>query len=108
MLLNTAQYEFVLREMFKSLLAQKQAKWDALRHEGSDRMKELSEVFSGTTPLARVEKNDALQGTVVLQHMTCHYCLIDFLQQPTSRTCRLRLTLWTSLTLQARGVRLFN
>lgn len=62
LLLNTAQYEFVLKELFKSMLADKQARWDALRHEGSERMNELSDVFGGKTPLTRVEKSENLQG----------------------------------------------
>ena len=39
LLLNTAQYEFVLKEMFKGMLAEKQSQWDRLRREASDRMK---------------------------------------------------------------------
>lgn len=62
LLLNTAQYEFVMKEMFGSMLDEKQVQWDSLRHEGSDRMKELSDVFGGETPLSRVEKNTKLQS----------------------------------------------
>jgi len=43
--------------MFKRLLATKQEKWEALKKEGTERMVELGEVFSGTKPLTRVEKN---------------------------------------------------
>lgn len=43
------------------MLAEKQARWDALRAEGSGRMRELSDVFGGNTPLSRVEKNEKLQ-----------------------------------------------
>ena len=64
LLLNTAQYEFVMKEMFSKMLDEKQQQWDALRHEGSDRMKELSDVFGGNTPLSRVEKNTKLQSYV--------------------------------------------
>ena len=45
LLLDTAQYELVLKDMFKAMLAAKQEKWDALRKEGADRMNELSDVF---------------------------------------------------------------
>ena len=62
LLLNTASYEFLLKEMFQKMLAGKQTKWDKLRHEGSDRMNELSDVFGGNTPLSRVQKNENLQG----------------------------------------------
>jgi len=44
-------------QMFKRLLATKQEKWEALKKEGTERMVELGEVFSGTKPLTRVEKN---------------------------------------------------
>ena len=44
-------------QMFKKLLVEKQEKWEAYKKEGSERMTELGEVFSGTKPLTRVEKN---------------------------------------------------
>ena len=44
-------------QMFKKLLDEKQSKWEAYKKEGSERMTELGEVFSGTKPLTRVEKN---------------------------------------------------
>ena len=44
-------------QMFKQLLAKKQEKWEMLKKEGTERMEELGEVFSGTKPLTRVEKN---------------------------------------------------
>ncbi len=43
--------------MFSKLLDEKQQKWEAYKKEGSERMTELGEVFSGTKPLTRVEKN---------------------------------------------------
>ena len=43
--------------MFQKLLNEKQAKWEEYKKEGSERMTELGEVFSGTKPLTRVEKN---------------------------------------------------
>ena len=39
------------------LLLEKQNKWEKYKKEGVERMTELSEVFSGTKPLTRVEKN---------------------------------------------------
>jgi hypothetical protein len=39
------------------LLLEKQNKWEKYKKEGVERMMELSEVFSGTKPLTRVEKN---------------------------------------------------
>ena len=43
--------------MFKKLMDEKQEKWESYKTEGSERMAELGEVFSGTKPLTRVEKN---------------------------------------------------
>lgn len=62
LLLNTAQFEFKLKEMFKVMLAEKQTKWELYKKEGGERIQELSDVFSGTKPLTRVEKNDNLQA----------------------------------------------
>ena len=49
-------YNLVL-QMFKKLMDEKQEKWESYKTEGSERMAELGEVFSGTKPLTRVEKN---------------------------------------------------
>uniref|UniRef100_A0A6Q2WTQ8 WASH complex subunit 5 n=1 Tax=Esox lucius TaxID=8010 RepID=A0A6Q2WTQ8_ESOLU len=62
LLLDTAQFEFTLKEMFKQMLSEKQPKWESYRTEGSERMTELAEVFSGVKPLTRVEKNENLQA----------------------------------------------
>ena len=39
------------------MLGEKQDKWEIYKKEGSERIQELSDVFSGTKPLTRVEKN---------------------------------------------------
>ncbi|XP_037022639.2 WASH complex subunit 5 isoform X1 [Artibeus jamaicensis] len=62
LLLDTAQFEFLLKEMFKQMLSEKQAKWEHYKKEGSERMTELADVFSGVKPLTRVEKNENLQA----------------------------------------------
>ncbi|XP_020897630.1 WASH complex subunit 5 [Exaiptasia diaphana] len=62
LLLNTAQFELKLKDMFKLMLSQKQGNWEKNKKEGIDRMDELSEVFSGTKPLTRIEKNENLQA----------------------------------------------
>ncbi|XP_039594068.1 WASH complex subunit 5 [Polypterus senegalus] len=62
LLLDTSQFEFVLKEMFKQMLSEKQQKWENYKKEGSERMIELAEVFSGVKPLTRVEKNENLQA----------------------------------------------
>jgi WASH complex subunit strumpellin len=46
LLLNTSSFEFVMKEMFAVMLQGKSAKWEKLKHDGSDRMQELSDVFS--------------------------------------------------------------
>lgn len=43
--------------MFRRMLDEKKDKWEANKKEGKEHMEELSEVFSGTKPLTRVEKN---------------------------------------------------
>ncbi len=48
--------------MFKQMLSEKQIKWESYKKEGSERMTELAEVFSGVKPLTRVEKNGELHG----------------------------------------------
>lgn len=62
LLLDTAQFEFILKEMFKQMLSEKQSKWEHYKKEGSERMTELADVFSGVKPLTRVEKNENLQA----------------------------------------------
>ncbi|KAM3840991.1 WASH complex subunit 5 isoform 1-T1 [Vipera latastei] len=62
LLLDTAQFEFILKEMFKQMLSEKQTKWESYKTEGSERMAELADVFSGVKPLTRVEKNENLQA----------------------------------------------
>uniref|UniRef100_A0A3Q3W3I2 WASH complex subunit 5 n=1 Tax=Mola mola TaxID=94237 RepID=A0A3Q3W3I2_MOLML len=62
LLLDTAQFEFTLKEIFKQMLSEKQLKWESYKREGSERMTELAEVFSGVKPLTRVEKNENLQA----------------------------------------------
>uniref|UniRef100_A0A4W3IZN8 WASH complex subunit 5 n=1 Tax=Callorhinchus milii TaxID=7868 RepID=A0A4W3IZN8_CALMI len=62
LLLDSAQFEYVLKEMFRQMLSEKQVKWESFKKEGSERMTELAEVFSGVKPLTRVEKNENLQA----------------------------------------------
>uniref|UniRef100_A0A6I8NTA6 WASH complex subunit 5 n=1 Tax=Ornithorhynchus anatinus TaxID=9258 RepID=A0A6I8NTA6_ORNAN len=62
LLLDTAQFEFILKEMFRQMLSEKQAKWERYRAEGSERTTELADVFSGVKPLTRVERNENLQA----------------------------------------------
>lgn len=61
LLLNTAQLELVVKDMYKQLLTDKENQWDELKNGSHKSLVELSEVFSGTKPLTRIEKNEKLQ-----------------------------------------------
>lgn len=61
LLLFTAQLELRVKELYQELLSDKQGNWDKYKKESFDRINELSEVFSGTKPLTRIEKNAKLQ-----------------------------------------------
>ncbi|XP_033124935.1 WASH complex subunit 5-like [Anneissia japonica] len=61
LLLDTAQLEFKLKEMFKKMLIEKQQKCQDYQKEGRERMEELGDVFSGTKPLTRIARNDNLK-----------------------------------------------
>ncbi|CAF1162609.1 unnamed protein product [Didymodactylos carnosus] len=62
LLLNTAQFEFNLKEIVSQLLVEKYDRWNANKREAIERLLELADVFSGAKPLTRVEKNDNLQA----------------------------------------------
>ena len=62
LLLCTAQFELQLKDMFRKMLDEKETKWEENKEEGKERMQELADVFSGTKPLTRVEKNENLQA----------------------------------------------
>lgn len=61
LLLNVAQLEFMLKNLFQKLLDDKDDKWNESRAQGAERMSELGEYFSGDKPLTRVKKNENLQ-----------------------------------------------
>ena len=48
---------FITMQLFKKMLDEKKMKWEELKKEGRERIEELGDVFSGTKPLTRVEKN---------------------------------------------------
>lgn len=60
-LLKISKSLLSLQQMFKQMLSEKQAKWEHYKKEGSERMTELADVFSGVKPLTRVEKNGNCQ-----------------------------------------------
>lgn len=74
---------FLCVQLFKKLLDEKQQKWEAYKKEGSERMTELGEVFSGTKPLTRVEKNGKLMVALLSIPLTFLFGL------PFQSTCRL-------------------
>ncbi|EGG23615.1 hypothetical protein DFA_05749 [Cavenderia fasciculata] len=61
LLLNTAQLEFVFKNIFQSLLDTKQTRWEENKKLASESMNELAEYFSGEKALTRVKKNENLQ-----------------------------------------------
>ncbi|CAG0896952.1 unnamed protein product [Darwinula stevensoni] len=61
-LLNAAEFELKVRDIYKFLLQEKESKWKTYKTECTERMTELSEVFAGTKPLSRIEKNEKLQA----------------------------------------------
>lgn len=61
LLLNTAQLELCVRDMYKSLLAEKDQNWEELKKESYNSLVELSEAFTGTKPLTRIPKNPNLE-----------------------------------------------
>ncbi|KAL1129465.1 hypothetical protein AAG570_013991 [Ranatra chinensis] len=61
LLLNTAHFENTIRELFKSILNEREDKWAEGKKECTLRIGELEEVFAGTKPLMRVDKNENLK-----------------------------------------------
>ncbi|XP_042234662.1 WASH complex subunit 5-like isoform X2 [Homarus americanus] len=60
LMLNTATLEHDLNQIYKRLVEEKFIRWDKYRKEANEQVIELSEVFAGSRPLARVPKNDRL------------------------------------------------
>ncbi|OQR94163.1 strumpellin [Achlya hypogyna] len=60
LLLQASQLEWKLKQIFSSLLASKEDRWQRCMKETSDRLQELSEYFTGEKPLTRVERNEDL------------------------------------------------
>ncbi|CAG9860794.1 unnamed protein product [Phyllotreta striolata] len=61
LLLNTAQLELLVKDLYKELFQNKESQWEELKSESILRLSELSEVFSGTKPLSRIQKNENLR-----------------------------------------------
>ncbi|OQV24357.1 WASH complex subunit strumpellin [Hypsibius exemplaris] len=62
LLLNTAQLELKLKELYKVVLAGKTDKWIVFKKEASGRLQDLADAFTGGMPLTRIEKNEKLQN----------------------------------------------
>ena len=61
-ILKCAQFEFVLKTTYISLLESKEQMWNVCKNESGERMKELSEYFSGEKALTRVKKNESFRS----------------------------------------------
>lgn len=57
------------------MLDEKRENWERHKTEGAERMQELADVFSGTKPLTRVEKNGSWQVSPLARW----YCYLAFL-----------------------------
>ncbi|RWS23664.1 WASH complex subunit strumpellin-like protein, partial [Leptotrombidium deliense] len=57
--------ELKVKEIYKKLLSEKQEKWQKYKTESFERINELAEVFSGSKPLTRIEKNESLQNWLI-------------------------------------------
>jgi WASH complex subunit strumpellin len=60
LLLDTAQFEYALNEMFSRLLKEKKSKWDDAKNTIQKRLDELSQYFSGTAMLTEKVKDEQL------------------------------------------------
>lgn len=60
LLLNISQLEYKVREIIKEVLTEKESQWDKFRKEAEERLLELSQLFSATSPLTKIKKNDDL------------------------------------------------
>ena len=58
LLLNTSQFEYILKDMMQVLLNEKDLAWTEGKAAAADRMTELSEYFTGEKALTRVKRDD--------------------------------------------------
>jgi len=61
LLLNTAQYEYLLKKRFSSLLTEKDKMWDAAKTSVVAHLQELADFFAGTNTFSRVSKDEQLR-----------------------------------------------
>jgi WASH complex subunit strumpellin len=60
MLMDTAQFEYLLRLNFDALLEKKEAMWTEAKTQVVERLDELSEAFTGEKALSRIGKDEQL------------------------------------------------
>ncbi|XP_046807236.1 WASH complex subunit homolog 5 isoform X2 [Lucilia cuprina] len=61
LLLNCSQLELVVKEILRTLMQEKSQRWNDFKKEALDRVNELSEAFSGSRPLSKIESNPQLK-----------------------------------------------
>jgi len=60
LLLKSSQLEMRLKETFRRLLDTKAEKWDSCKNKAEERMRELSDYFTGEKALTRVKRNNKM------------------------------------------------
>ncbi|XP_075161165.1 WASH complex subunit strump [Haematobia irritans] len=61
LLLNCSQLELEVKEILRTLMKEKSTRWNDFKKEALDRVNELSEAFSGSRPLSKIESNPQLK-----------------------------------------------
>ena len=61
-LLNLSQVEYILKELFRTALDEKDKAWTEGKNSAAERLQELSEYFSGERALSKVKRDENLMG----------------------------------------------
>jgi len=61
LLLNAAQFEFVMKNVVQAIMESKETRWDDCKREAATRLDELGQFFGGENGLSRVEGNKTLE-----------------------------------------------
>ena len=86
------------------ILAEKHDRWTANRKEAVERLVELADVFSGTMPLTRVEKNGKLRDSLKLNHFFRIDNLQTWFRTMAKRIESLDIEDWTSAGRQTNQI----
>ena len=62
LLIDLAQFEYVFKNSYSRVLANKDSLWNEYKQQSFDRIHELAEYFSGEKALTKVERNENLQS----------------------------------------------